>query len=358
MLTGSAQPRGARAKRKRFLAALPPRGRKLRRVSRFRYSAPVPAPRSLSRSLAAALALAAALVAPSAAHGFSPFLVVPDPAVAEASPAYRYANMTDAEAVAELQRRQVPYVKVDAVPGVRAPIRLAGKLHGVTVRSALPPDQRATSPFEILDARLALALDDFCALLEKHDIDELVHFTMYRPNAAPPPAPHAEEPSARAAGARPRPEAKKGAPLPAKASPAKAKGAPPKPKTSPTRGGAPSVQRVAKRDPGAAAPHATHYAPPGTRHPAGLAIDVGLLRKRDGRWISVARDFHGKLGARTCGEGAFAPESADGRELRALVCGSAAAGTFTYVLTPDYDAAHADHFHMEIKPGVRWFLYH
>ena len=24
----------------------------------------------------------------------------------------------------------------------------------------------------------------------------------------------------------------------------------------------------------------------------------------------------------------------------------------------DYDAAHADHFHMEIKPGVRWFLYH
>jgi hypothetical protein len=21
-------------------------------------------------------------------------------------------------------------------------------------------------------------------------------------------------------------------------------------------------------------------------------------------------------------------------------------------------AAHADHFHMEIKPGVRWFLYH
>jgi hypothetical protein len=320
----------------------------------------VPAPRSLSRSLTAALALASALAAPSAAEAFSPFLVVPDPAVAERSPAYRYANMTDAEAVAELSRRQVAFVKVDAVPGVRAPIRLAGKLHGVHVHSALPPDQRATSPFEILDARLALALDDFCALLERHDIDELVHFTMYRPNAAPPPAAsHVEEASARPPGSRPRPEAKKAAPPPAKGAPAKAKAAPAKTKGAPARGGAPSVQRVAKRDATpAAAPHPTSWAPPGTRHPAGLAIDVGLLRKRDGRWITIARDFHGKIGSRTCGEGAFAPESADGRELRALVCESAAAGTFTYVLTPDYDAAHADHFHMEIKPGVKWFLVH
>jgi hypothetical protein len=40
------------------------------------------------------------------------------------------------------------------------------------------------------------------------------------------------------------------------------------------------------------------------------------------------------------------------------VCEASDLGVFTYVLTPNYDAAHVDHFHMEIKPGVRWFLYH
>jgi hypothetical protein len=85
---------------------------------------------------------------------------------------------------------------------------------------------------------------------------------------------------------------------------------------------------------------------------------VGLLRKRDGRWLSVAGHFHGKIGDKTCGPGVTSPESADARELRAIVCESSDLGIFTYVLTPNYNAAHADHYHMEIKPGVRWFLYH
>jgi hypothetical protein len=34
------------------------------------------------------------------------------------------------------------------------------------------------------------------------------------------------------------------------------------------------------------------WAPPGTRHPAGLAIDVALLHKKDGTWLSVASHFH------------------------------------------------------------------
>jgi hypothetical protein len=369
------------------------------------------------------LAAACALAAPSPAQAFSPFLVVPEPAVAEASPAYRYANMTDSEAIAELDRRSILYSRLDAVPGVRAPIRITGRLHGVYVHSSLPPDQRVTSIFEILDARLALALDDFCALLERHDIDEIVHFTMYRPNvAAPDHGPPDETPQAasRTLGARPRPiaqatmthaltpgsapgsktkpapslgpkgaleaktpahadaaakqksddgaakpepgvvtgpAAKKAAPkaptLPAKAAPGRANPAALPPKAAPVAG-----KRVAKRDPVATGLHQTTWAPPGTRHPAGLAIDVGMLHKRDGRWISVARDFQGKIGARTCGEGAPAPENPIAVELRALVCESAAQGVFTYVLTPDYNAAHADHFHMEIKPGVKWFLYH
>jgi len=387
----------------------------------------VTASRSLPRSLAAALALASAAAVPSAAEAFSPFLVVPDPAVAEASPAYRYANMTDGEALAELDRRHVLYQRLDSVPGVRAPIRLTGRLHGVYVHSSLPPEQRVTSMFEILDARLGLALDDFCAVLERHDIDEVVHFTMYRPNVgAPDHGPHDEQAASPSpTGARPRPAAHAAArpapPPPARGAPSLGKGtldagkgrAEPhamkrkgdgggagKPEARPiaapagkkahrrheagaahgaiARAGAAhgaiagarahgaiaraaavvAVRQVAKRDAGSTGLHQTTWAAPGTRHPAGLAIDVGLLHKRDGRWLNVARDFHGKIGNKTCGEGAPQPESADGRELRALVCESADLGVFTYVLTPDYNAAHADHFHMEIKPGVKWFLYH
>ena len=143
---------------------------------------PLPTSRTAIRSGLAlgAFALALGHATPSAA--FSPFLVVPDAEVVDASPAYRYANMTDAEAFDELEQRKILYSKVDVAPGVRAPIRLTGRLHGVWFHSALPPEERVTSPFEILDARLALALDDFAAILEAHDVDEVMHYTMYRPN--------------------------------------------------------------------------------------------------------------------------------------------------------------------------------
>jgi hypothetical protein len=85
---------------------------------------------------------------------------------------------------------------------------------------------------------------------------------------------------------------------------------------------------------------------------------VGLLRKRDGRWLSVESHFRGKIGDKTCGPDVTPPENEDARELRAIICEASDLGIFTYVLTPNYDAAHADHYHMEIKPGVRWFLYH
>ena len=108
----------------------------------------------------------------------------------------------------------------------------------------------------------------------------------------------------------------------------------------------------------APAPRTTR-APPGTRHPAGLAIDVGQVhQKSTGRWLNVAAHFHGRIGDRTCGDRARVPDEADARELRALVCEASESGVFTYVLTPNFNAAHVDHFHMEIKPGVRWFLTH
>jgi hypothetical protein len=96
----------------------------------------------------------------------------------------------------------------------------------------------------------------------------------------------------------------------------------------------------------------------GTRHPGGLAIDVGKLHKKDGTWITLAAHFHGKIGDRACGADAPVPENPEGRELRSIVCEAMDNHLFTYVLTPNYNAAHADHFHMEIKPGVKWFLVH
>ncbi len=302
----------------------------------------------------------AALAIARPAEAFSPYLVVPDPAVAEASPAFRYANMTDAEALTELDRRKVLYTKLDAAAGVRAPIRLTGRLHGVYFHSSLPPDERVVSMFEILDARLALALDDLAAVLERHEIDEIVHFSLYRPNVGATEHGPDDEPQAVL-----RPRASTGSSKPRALPPPKDAGRGVKQKevavqkavTMVTAKKPTAKAPIARRDPALAGPRQT-WAPPGTRHPAGLAIDVGLLHRKDGRWLSVAQAWKGRLGDKTCGEGAAMPEHPDARELRAIVCECSDLGVFTYTLTPNFNAAHADHFHMEIKPGVRWFLYH
>lgn len=349
--------------------------------------------------------------------------------------------MTNDEALAELNRRGLPYVTVnDPVAGVRAPIRLTGRLHGVLVHSGSPEKQRATSPFEILDARLALALDDFTAILEKHDIDEIEHFSMYRPDvtrktqkttptvAATPPK---NNPPAEVLPTKPAPLATKDAPIAtgnkkvttrgktavahvAKKPHGKTAGAPksavkPAPAKKPTTPVTPkttaptSPDKPAQKPPAnlnktglgaktpttAEKPHkqkgpgegentepvgtdkqpeivtapvvaqaAASTAPAGLRHPGGLAIDVGKLRKKDGTWINVATHFHGKIGEKACGADAPVPTVAEAKELRTLVCDAMDKHIFTYVLTPNYNAAHRDHFHMEIKPGVKWFMVH
>jgi hypothetical protein len=215
------------------------------------------------------------------------YLEVPPAEESAGSKAYRYANLGGEEAIAELDRRGVPYVPAIApMPGVRTPVRLTGPLHGVHIHSALPEEQRAASPFEILDARLALALDDFASILEVHDVVELVHFTMYRPASATPADPNA----------------------------------------------------------------------PQTRHPGGMAIDVGSLRKRDGRWLVVGSHWPAEIGARTCGSTGRKLKNVRGRELRSIVCEAADQRIFHYMLTPHFDAAHHDHVHLEIKPEVKWFL--
>lgn len=224
---------------------------------------------------------------PAPARAMNPYLEIPPVAEAEDSPAFHYANLSNERAYAELVSRGIPFRREpQKVPGVRAPIRLTGPLNGVHIRSVLPPKERATSPFEILDARLALALDDLTLILAAHDVVEVVHFTMYRP-----------------------------------------------PGKVPENPGEPQM-----------------------RHPGGMAIDLGAMKKRDGSWLAVGPHWSSSIGSKTCGPDARELLPRRGRELISMMCEAADQRIFHYMLSPHFDHRHHDHLHLEIKPGVRWFL--
>jgi hypothetical protein len=95
--------------------------------------------------------------------------------------ASRYGALDASSCTVELKRRGVPFVSVDAARGVRAPVRLTGPIRGVLFRTELGPAARAVSPYEIVDCRLALALDDMTRFLPRYGIVEVRHYSMYRP---------------------------------------------------------------------------------------------------------------------------------------------------------------------------------
>jgi hypothetical protein len=207
---------------------------------------------------------------------------------ADTAPAVRYGGMDPATCEAELGRRGVPFAPVDEARGVLAPVRLTGPLHGVTFRTGLRDTQRASSPWEIVDCRLALALDDFAGQLEAHDIVTVVHLSIYRP-------PSSRWPEGRLA----------------------------------------------------------------SRHPGGLAIDAATFVKKDGTTLEVQRDFHGRIGAKTCGPGTGPrPATPEATELRSIFCDAADARLFNVVLSPDYNWPHRNHFHLEVAAGAKWFVVH
>ncbi|MEP7052407.1 MAG: extensin family protein [Pseudomonadota bacterium] len=94
------------------------------------------------------------------------------------------------------------------------------------------------------------------------------------------------------------------------------------------------------------------------RHEGALAIDVRELRKDTGETLNILEQFHGKLGASQCTPNAPAPnpDSAEARELHAIVCAAAAAHLFNSILTPNYNPPHKNHFHLELTPDVDWFM--
>lgn len=217
--------------------------------------------------------------------GAHPRLAVPDEP--PATPAFRYAQLDADACLAELDARDIPY-KRETAAGVANPVRLTGPLHGVTFKTDVPEKQRATTPWEIGDCALVLAMDDFAKILETHDVVEVRHYSMYR------------------APGKTWPEHKVG-----------------------------------------------------IQHIGGTALDAARFVKSDGDTLDVLKDFHGAIGARTCGDGAAPhPATAKAVELREILCDAVEQHLFNVVLTPDYNRPHKNHFHLEVMRGVKWFLVH
>jgi hypothetical protein len=191
-------------------------------------------------------------------------------AVPEGSPVLGYAALDRDACEGALRKRGIPFRRAEETGGVRAPIRLDGALHGVGVHSPLPPAQRANARAELIDCRLALALDDFAATLAPRGIVDVTHVSAYR---------------------------------------------------SRSEGGC-----------------TVKY--PGEQHCAALAVDVASFTKRDGTKLVVERDFHGRIGLLTCSEPAR-------NELWEIACASAGR-QFQVVLTPNWNAEHKNHLHLEL----------
>lgn len=210
-------------------------------------------------------------------------------------PSAVHAAMSPAQCHAELEQRGIGFTVEKSSPGVLAPVRLTSDVAGVVYRTAAPPKERAVGPHDVFDCRLVLSLSEWSKILTAHGVDEVLMYSAWRP---PPPK---------------WPEGKLG-----------------------------------------------------TRHPGALAIDAFRFGKKlapgqkekDRVWLDVARDWSGKIGAPSCGPGAAAPTSKSpaAKELRAIACAAADAHLFTTILTPNYDRAHFNHFHMEVTPEVKWHL--
>ena len=97
----------------------------------------------------------------------------------------------------------------------------------------------------------------------------------------------------------------------------------------------------------------------GGQHNGALALDAGRFTKQDGSVLDVTKDFHGKIGAQTCGDGAGPhPVTDNAKELRTILCDTVAAHLFNVVLTPNFNRPHHNHFHLEVMANVNWFLVH
>ncbi|HTM45335.1 MAG TPA: extensin family protein [Polyangiaceae bacterium] len=92
-----------------------------------------------------------------------------------------------------------------------------------------------------------------------------------------------------------------------------------------------------------------------SQHAFGLAMDVTEFKMKDGSELNIERDFAGTLGRPVCGPQArLTEETPQSRPLRDLVCAIARSGIFNNTLTPNFNAAHHNHLHLDITKGARY----
>lgn len=85
-----------------------------------------------------------------------------------------------------------------------------------------------------------------------------------------------------------------------------------------------------------------------SKHSFGLAIDVHTFTGPDLGTLRVDKDYEQGLGDEVDCIGA--PLTQGGAVLKVLQCQLVRSGLFHLVLSPDYDDAHHDHFHLEALP--------
>lgn len=85
-----------------------------------------------------------------------------------------------------------------------------------------------------------------------------------------------------------------------------------------------------------------------SKHSYGLAIDVHTFTGPDLGTLRVDRDYEQGLGDDVDCLGT--PLTQGGAVLKVLQCQLVRSGLFHLVLSPDYDDAHHDHFHLEATP--------
>ncbi|MDB4963409.1 MAG: hypothetical protein JWP01_3408 [Myxococcales bacterium] len=85
-----------------------------------------------------------------------------------------------------------------------------------------------------------------------------------------------------------------------------------------------------------------------SKHSYGLAIDVHTFTGPELGSVRMDRDYEQGLGDDVDCVGL--PLTQGGAVLKVLQCQLVRSGLFHLVLSPDYDDAHHDHFHLEVKP--------
>jgi len=91
-------------------------------------------------------------------------------------------------------------------------------------------------------------------------------------------------------------------------------------------------------------------------HTLGLALDLSRFDTADGP-LTVKTDFQMDRNRETCDHQFSPPRAKKAQKLLDIACDLAESHKFSSVLTPNYNAGHRDHFHLDIRPDdPRLFL--